>query len=200
MEEDDFLIIEYINIKINVVNTINCIKKLKITVFKYIHNFSFLVKSSIRCIAYDIINILYFIFKEYSRILSKNLYYFFIIFIFINYFEKYKSWIIIWYNGGFMGNNNDEINIRNFELVLNNNIILAIFVVFGISIILSGFLSYILSYSLLTIIFGIIIGVTIGIMSNYFIIRSKKLIKEINFEISRFEEDEDKKIHTTMKF
>ena len=98
-----------------------------------------------------------------------------------------------------MGFIDDEIDINKLELVLNKNVILAIFIVFGISIILSGFLSYIFSHSIITIIFGMIIGITIGVMCNYYIISSKKLIKEVKYEIEN-DEDENEKVHTTMKF
>ena len=98
-----------------------------------------------------------------------------------------------------MESTDDKIDINKMEIVLNNNVILGIFVIFGLSIILSGFLSYIFSHSIITIVFGMIIGVTIGIMFNYYIIRSKKLIKDVIFEIEN-ERDENEKVHTTMKF
>ena len=94
-----------------------------------------------------------------------------------------------------MGIDDNGEYVNKIELVVNKNIILAVLIVVGGSIILSGCLSYIFSYSLFTIICSMVIGTTFGVMINYFIISTREIFKKVNIKISK---EEDKRESQTI--
>jgi len=91
----------------------------------------------------------------------------------------------------------EALSVDSIEVVLNKRVLLLMLIVTGISILLSGCLAYIFSDSLFTIFCGLVIGVTIGVLINYFLVTSRKIVKQISVKLSKNEDTED--IHTVMK-
>jgi ABC-type lipoprotein release transport system permease subunit len=91
----------------------------------------------------------------------------------------------------------EALSVDSIEVVLNKRVLLSMLIVTGISILLSGCLAYIFSDSLFTIFCGLVIGVTIGVVINYFLVTSRKIVKQISVKLSKNEDTED--LCTVMK-
>ena len=91
----------------------------------------------------------------------------------------------------------EDLSVESLEVVLNKRVLLLMLIVTGISILLSGCLAYIFSDSLFTIFCGLVIGVTIGVLINYFLVTSRKIVKQISVKLSKNEDTED--LCTVMK-
>ena len=84
----------------------------------------------------------------------------------------------------------EDTDIKRVNLVLNQRILLSVLAVSGLSIIFGGCLAYIFSDSLFTIFCSLVIGVTIGILLNYFVLISYKVVKNVDIEFEREDEEE----------
>ncbi|MBN2066426.1 MAG: hypothetical protein JW771_06425 [Candidatus Thermoplasmatota archaeon] len=91
-----------------------------------------------------------------------------------------------------------ELSVESLEVVLNKRLLLAIFIVTGISIILAGCLVYLFSDALVTVFCSLVIGATIGVMVNYFLIVSKSVVKTISVELTKTQESTEE-LQTIMK-
>jgi len=94
--------------------------------------------------------------------------------------------------------NNDYC--ENVELFLNEKILILLLIINSVIILLSIFLSNILSYSIIATLCGITIVITPGFLLNYFIFTKYKLLKNINFDVTiNNNENEIEEFKTIMK-
>ena len=84
----------------------------------------------------------------------------------------------------------EDIDIKRVNFVLNQRVLLAVLAVSGLSIIFGGCLAYIFSDSLFTIFCSLVIGLTIGVLLNYFVLISYKVVKNVDIEFEREDEEE----------
>jgi len=93
----------------------------------------------------------------------------------------------------------ENFKIKNFRYDINRRLLLLVFVVFGIGILISGVLCYIFSESVYTIFFSIIIGVTLSIIVNYIVLVSRKIITNVDIEITCKSDEGQDELKTVMK-
>ena len=93
----------------------------------------------------------------------------------------------------------ENFKIKNFRYDINRRLLLLVFVVFSIGILISGVLCYIFSESVYTIFFSIIIGVTLSIIVNYIVLVSRKIITNVDIEITCKSDEGQDELKTVMK-